>query len=734
MKVRGYQILLLLVAIATSFIALVIPQLAPLTSLSLQAGQVATQDIRAPRDVSFESEVMTQQQRDTAARNVASIYTSADTGIARKQLEKLRNTLAFIANVRADTFSTPEQKLNDLAALEDIQLSQGTALGILALNDSRWQVLQQEAIVVLEQVMRSPIREDRLEDARRSVPSLVSLSLLEDQAAIVTEIVSAFVAPNSFYNEALTEAARQKAREGVTPITRTYKAGETVVQRGQIIAETDMEALQSLGLARPQYTWRDAVSAAAIVLLGISFILMYLRYTPKIRDDARGLTVSTLLFLVFLLGARLIITGHVVLPYVFPLAAYGLTVAALFGVQTALVSTLPLAILVAYGLPNALELTLFYVLSSFFGVLTLGRAQRILAFFWSGAVIASSGSLVAIAHRLPLPDTDWVGITTVLGAVILNGIASAALAVLLQFFLAQFLGMTTALQLLEISRPDHPLLQRVLRNAPGTYQHSLQVSNLAEQAAERIGADTLLTRVGALYHDVGKALNPIFFIENQVPGSPNPHDQLDPTASATIIIKHIHDGVELTRQYRIPRRIQDFIREHHGTMLARYQYVNAVKAAGGDESQVDPEPFRYPGPCPSSRETAILMLADGCEARVRAERPKDVDEMQVLIKSVIQNRISMGQLDDTDLTLRDLDAIADSFTTTLRGVYHPRIEYPILEKGAPAPAAAAVPTIPVAVRATSEPNSLDAPSSAPEGAPVGASNPETPSPAPESSR
>ncbi len=704
-----------MVAVALSFIALVAPQLIPRSSQSLQAGQVAIQDILAPRDISFESEILTGQQREAVIRAVAPVYTPADTSISRRQLEKLRNALAFITSLRADPYASIEQKLTDLAALEDIQLSQETALRILALNDSRWQVIQQETIVVLEQVMRNTIREDRLDDARRSVSSLVSLSLPEDQADIVTRLASALVAANSFYSEALTENARQEALDGISPIIREYKAGETVVQRGQIISETDLEALGQLGLIQTQFNWKELVSAAAIVFLGIGFNLLYLRYNTKIREDARGLAVITVLFLVFLLSARLIISGHVVLPYVFPLAAYGLTVAVLFGAEPALVSSLSLAILVAYGYPNALDLTLYYALSSFFGVLSLGRGQRILTFFWAGAVIASSGSLVAIAFRLPLPETDWVGITTLVGAALLNGTASASLAVLLQFFLAQLLGMTTALQLLEISRPDHPLLQFALRNAPGTYQHSLQVANLAEQAAEHIGADALLTRVGALYHDVGKALNPAFFIENQMPGNPNPHDQLDPLPSASIITKHIKDSLELARKYRIPRRLQDFMLEHHGTMIARYQYVNAVKAAGGDESKVDPELFRYPGPRPRSRETAILMLADGCEARVRAERPKDTDEMRALIKSVIQNRMSQGQLDETDLTLRDLDAIAESFTTTLRGVYHPRIEYPNLEKTTPS-ATEAVPTLPTGAQTAQEAN------------PSPKSNPPTPAP------
>ena len=323
---------------------------------------------------------------------------------------------------------------------------------------------------------------------------------------------------------------------------------------------------------------------------------------------------------------------------------------------------------------------MYFLVSGVCGALTLGRAQRVTSFFWSGVAIAVAGAAVIVAYRLPLQTTDITGLGTLMGVALLNGVISPTLALFLQFFLAQFLGLTTALQLMEISRPDHRLLQHLLRNAPGTYQHSLQVSNLAEQAADQIGADTLLTRVGALYHDVGKTVNPAYFIENQVIGSPNPHDNLDPEISAEIIIRHVKDGLDLANNYRLPRRIQDFIAEHHGTMHTRYQYVKAVESAGGDKSKVDKNKFQYPGPRPQSRETAILMLADGCEARLRAERPEGKEELRNVIKEVVDNRLSSEQLDNTDLTLRDLDDIIESFTTTLRGIYHPRIEYPKLEQ------------------------------------------------------
>jgi len=344
---------------------------------------------------------------------------------------------------------------------------------------------------------------------------------------------------------------------------------------------------------------------------------------------------------------------------------------------------------------------LYALLGSYSGIFALGPARRITSFFWAASAIAFSEAMIILAFRLPLPNVDLIVVAALLGIALVNGIASSSLTVLLQYILAQFLGMTTALQLMEISRPDHSLLQFVLRNAPGTYQHSLQVSNLAEQAAEIIGADTLLTRVGAIYHDCGKALNPYFFIENQLPGNENPHDKIDAATSAQTIIRHVTDGLDLARKHRLPRRIHDFIGEHHGTMLTRYQFAKAIEAAGGDETQIDENLFRYPGPRPRSRETAILMLADGSEARVRAERPTDEKELHRVIKSVVENRLSAGQLDETTLTLRDLDEIIDSFTTTLRGIYHPRLEYPDTKKELPAQTTD-VPTVPIISRKPSD--------------------------------
>lgn len=664
--------------------AVMLPGVTRSMSPSLQAGQVAAQDYRAPSDITYTSEVRTEQQQEIAANAVQPVYTPPDTSIARQQLEELRNALDYITSVRNDSYATLNQKLDDIAALENIDLSRSTAFSLLTLSDTRWQIIQQEAIAVLEKVMSNRIRPEDVDLVRKNLSSLVSLTLPEDQVVLVTELVTPFVITNSEYSEALTEAARENARQAVSPITVTYRAGQMIVQTGQLLSEADIEALEHIGVVEPKIQWEEWAAASAIVLLMTAITVLYMFKEPKLAQDLRAISLVLVLFFIFLYSARFIIPAHVVIPYAFPLSAFGLTVAALFGPQLAIIFSLPLAILAAYGLPNTLDLTAYYLLGSFLGILALRRANRLANFFWAGAAFTTAGILVIIAYRLLLPVSDLVGMATLSGASLFNGLVTASLAILLQFFLAQFLGMTTPMQLMDLTRPEHPLLQYILREAPGTYQHSLQVANLAEQAAERVGANPLLTRVGALYHDAGKARYPVFFIENQVPGLPNPHDTLDPETSAQIIIRHVPDGLKLGQKYRLPQRVLDFIAEHHGTMLTRYQYINAVKAAGGDETKVDKEKFRYPGPRPQSRETAILMLADGCEARVRAERPTAEDELLAIVKDVIDNRVAAGQLDDTDLTLNDLDLIQESFTSTLKGIYHPRVKYPQLDQPAKA--------------------------------------------------
>jgi putative nucleotidyltransferase with HDIG domain len=662
------------------FLALVFPFSNRQDDAILTVGAVAPRDVLAPYSASIPSVILTSRQREEAVRQVQPVYTTPDPSIGRAQLEILQATLTFIAVVRGDAYATADQKIADLASLDDVRLSKDTATAILKFSEAQWQIVQQEAMVVLEQAMRETIRTDDLETIHRATLSLVSLSLTDEQADIVAELVAGFIIPNSFYNSELTDAAIEAARQRVAPVYRSFVANEVIVQRGQVVLDVDAEVLQAFNLVQAPDNWDDVLGAGLLSVAIMGLFLLYLRRYPQYLQDIRALTLIGFLLVTLLFGARVTVSWHTVLPYLFPLTAFSLAVAALFGSELGIALSLPLSVLVAYGLPNALELTLFYAIGGLFGILTLRRAQRLTMFFWAGIATMLAGALVITAYRLPQATTDAMGLATLALSSAVNGVFSAGSAILLQYILAQPLGRVTPLQLIELSRPDHPLLQFILQNAPGTYQHSLQVATLAEHAAERIGANTLLTRVGGLYHDAGKAMNPVFFIENQLGNELNPHHHIDAAVAAATVIQHVPDGLELARKYRLPKQIMAFISEHHGTMITRYQYAQAVEQAGGDASLVDETLFHYPGPRPQSRETALMMLADGCEARVRADRPKDEDALREAIRSLIDARVKSGQLSETDLTLKDVEAVVDAFVASLRGIYHPRIQYPSIEK------------------------------------------------------
>ena len=673
------KITLLILTGILAFFALILPETFSESAFPMSIGEASSQDILAPYSLTFESDVLTEQARQAAADSITPIYLPTDPSIGRHQAESLQNVLYYITTVRQDEFATLEQKISDIQSIDNLTLSDESITRILQLTDARWEAVESETTTVLEEVMRNTIRDTDLYSAKRNIPSLIDFSFPQDQADIVIEMVEPFVVPNSLYSVEETEAAIEKARQGVEPVVRSFISGETLISRGQIIKEVDWEALQHYGLIQASDRVEDIVGAGILTIIITLLVGLYFRWRRNdLNYSFKALFLIAITFLVFLAVGRFVIIDRTIIPYIFPVAAFALTLSTIFGFELAALLSTVLGIMTAYGMSQGYDLTIFYVVPAIIGILVLGKAHRIASFFIAGIMVGLSGIAIIFSYRLPDSITDWVGLATLAAASLVNGIGSSGITLLLQYGFSQILGTTTALQLLDTSRPDHPLLQHLLRNAPGTYQHSLQVSNLAEQAAEAIGANGLLVRVGAIFHDCGKSQNPQFFIENQIQEKLNPHDDLDPLTSAQTIISHVTDGVDLAKKYHLPNRIIDFIREHHGTMYTHYQYTQAVKEAGGDPSKVDKSLFTYPGPRPQSRETALLMLADGTEARARAEMPKNEEELRSLIDTVFLFYAQNHQLEDTDLTLKDLQMAQESFFLTLKGSYHPRVKYPAL--------------------------------------------------------
>jgi hypothetical protein len=662
--------------IAASVLVLSLPLSSRQTTVVLQAGEVAPQDILAPSARTYSSDVLTEQAREQTAASVPEVFDPPDGRVARTQLERLRASLGYLDSVRADTHATREQALADIAAMAEVRLDQAQAELVLRLDENEWQAVRLEAAALLEQVMRSEIRPGRVQEAKRTIPAMASIALPEAEADLASALAAAFVAPNAPLNLLETQNARTTARQAVSPVLKSYASGETIVSHGQVVTPLQIEALQVYGLLTETDAWRETAVRALLVVALASVLALFLhRVHPDLVGSGRLAVILVVGLVATVIGIQAMIPGRTVLPYLFPGGTMPIVVTILYGPGAGMMTAMLSGALAGFISGRGLEIALYVAMSGTMASLLIGGAERPGAFLIAGLAGSIGAAAVIVVFRFPDATTDLIGKATLLGAAMANGLVGASIAFGIILLVGNVLGIATNLTLLELSRPDHPLLQYILRRAPGTYQHSLQVANLAEQAARAIGANAMLARVGALYHDAGKAVRPQYFIENQVPGQ-NIHEHMEPDSSAGVILAHVRDGLDLARKHRLPRRIQSFIPEHHGTLEASYQYRAAVEAAGGDESRVERGKYAYPGPRPRSREAAILMLADGVEAKARAENPQDEDSIEALVRWVIQDRMARGQLDRTELTLRELDILRRSFITTLRGIYHPRLRYP----------------------------------------------------------
>jgi len=644
---------------------------------TLKVGDVSSQDIRAPRSFSYTSEILTNQAKEAAEKSVSPVYLPADPQIARTQYENLNKAIGTIEEIRLSEGLSLNEKILQLKNFPNINLDQDAARYCFTINDSKWTQIKNESFLVFEQIIRNPIDSDQLENVKRNIPNYIGYSFSENDVNLISQLISPFITENRFYSNEKTNEAVQAARENVAPVIRSYMAGEIIVFSGQVITPLIYETLQALGLVQRNDEPLELLSAALLVFGSLLVPMLYIRQAKKpIGEDPAALILVCILFVFFLLIAKLVISNHAILPYLFPIAAFGLVISSLFDYEFGVMVFIPICILVSYILSNNLELVVYYLLTGIIAIFILGKGRRLISFFMTGIGIGIIGSGTVLVFRLASGVVDWKEILTMVGLSFLNGLGSISLVLLLQNYSAVLLGRTTALQLMDLSRPDHPLLQNLLLKAPGTYQHSLQTANMAEQAARKVRADPLLARVGALYHDIGKMKNPSFFVENQHRGKIDAHEQMDAHESAHTIIRHVNDGVNIAKKYGLPPQIINFITEHHGNTIARFQYMQLLKQSTNENIKIDKRKFTYPGHPPRTRETAILMLADGCEARVRAEKPRSETALRKIIKETIEYYLNSHQLDEVNLTLKDIKLIEDSFVLTLSNFAHKRIMYP----------------------------------------------------------
>lgn len=650
--------------------------------VTLRPGEIARSTIKAPATATFESKLLTEQARREAYDDARNIVYVRDPSVEAAQLEALNRLLTQLEAIRAQRGTDLDRATQQAqAALEG--LSAEDAQLLVSLSDASWGRIEGEARRLLAAVLAGEVRNDNVAQIKERLPARVSLELTAVERRLVVVLVRPFIKPNLRVDEEATQAAREAAARAIQPVMVTVQEGQVIVRDGDPVTPEALEKLEYFGLLSPRGSWPEFLG-----LLGL-LALWVLAFTGALYRWMQHTQQSQQLFLIVSLVVLTLIAGQLNLSipdlrYLFPFAGTIMLLAVLLDFRTAVLvdwfTALALGILDDFSFLTVLVSGF----SGLAGAAIVWRAERTITFLWSGVAVAlvtlTTAFLGFAARGERVFEVQFLGSLGLQSGI--NGVLSASLCFLSFSLLGRLLGITTHLQLLELAHPTQPLLARLVREAPGTYHHSLLVSNLAEAAAEVVGADPLLTRVAVLYHDVGKVLHPELYVENQA-NRVNIHEALDPCTSARLIKEHVTEGVKLGKRARLPKPIIEIIQQHHGTTLIRYFYAKAKELG----LPVQEQDFRYPGPKPQSKEAAIVLLADSVEAAVRAaaqagklyegnDQQTVSEKLTEIVDWIIRDRLEDGQLDEADLTLREISEIRRVFLTMLEGIYHRRIEYP----------------------------------------------------------
>src|SRR5215210_366607 len=654
---------------------------------AISVGDPAPRDMVSPSTTEFDSVVQTDARRKAAADAVPPQYdytTDKAIAVAAEQLASLRRSLISI-----NSAFEPSTKKEDRAAILEQSLpnlSSRARETLLALAPARWPAVRDEATRVLDATERTELKDSELAPTRLALAGRISRALTEAERTLAAELISPFVVANSSYSAARDQAERQRVAAEVPLVHVRIRVGQVIVRAGDPITRATLETLTKLRLTN---SGPEPLKFAGWLLLASIVVALLLAWVWRFRRDLwhrNNVLALVGLLLVFAVFALKLTAGRPTLPFLLPTAALGMLVAILLDAGAATVLMAVLAVIAGAVNANSLEVAAYVFLGGFAGIIAVRRGDRLQAFLQSGIAIFLVSALTVATFSL-LGTRDLRGVLELWGASAAAAGGAAVAAVGSFAVLGNIFGILTAFQLLELANPSQPLLRRLLVETPGTYHHSIMVGNLAERAAEAIGADPLITRVAAYYHDIGKMKNPLAFIENQS-GGENIHDILEPEESAQILKQHVADGIDVAYQSKLPKTLIAFIPQHHGTSVMAYFVAKAREEAaapyGGLDTvegeraadTVDVRRFRHAGPKPQSREAALLMLADGVEASVRSLASRDEPAIRTMVARIISDRMEDGQFDECDLTLRDIGKAQEAFVSQLLGVYHQRVAYP----------------------------------------------------------
>lgn len=660
------------------------------SKIILKVGEVAPRDIVSPKTIEFVDEKATEKLREEAAKSIREVYhlNLASIENVEKELtnffsdiKELRNKYHFDENQIKNNQETKQLIIDpsindDLEMIKEkysINLESTIMLNLVTLDQFSLKEIEQNVNQAVKKIMQQGVRENDMEEAKKQILREISeLASNPYTAVLAGEIGTVFLKPSLFLDEEATQLKKQEAIAAVKEVKNVIRKDQIIIRKGEIVTPEHIEKLEALGLQNPVMNFQNILGLLILNSILIFLLALYIfTYHKTVYHETNKLILLGVLYLTIIFIAKVI--GEVS-AYLIPVAFVSMLIAITIDSRLAIWMTFLISFNIGIIFFGEIDYMIVALAGGLISIFSIRKATQRSSLTRAGLFIALvnifSITALGLIHG---HSTDIILKNNLWG--VLNGFISAILTIGILPFLESFFDISSSFRLMELSNPNQPLLRQLLVEAPGTYHHSVIVGNLAEAAAEEIGANSLLARVGAYYHDIGKLKRPYFFTENQE-AYKNTHDDMEPSLSALVIASHVKDGIDMARKYKLPKSIIDIINQHHGTGIISYFYHKALQTSSNKSTEVNEENYRYSGPKPQTKEAGIILLADMLEAEARTLNSPTSSRIKSLTQNVITRNLENGQLDECNLTLRELNKIKEVFSKILTGMFHNRVEYP----------------------------------------------------------
>lgn len=661
--------------------------------LNVKMLSISDQTIHSP--IKIEDKVTTEKKKREAAQKVEDQYTYQSEW-KQNRVDVVNSVFDAISEVDAET-TEGEHKAPSTERLEKLKkklpgdltrsLSDDVLLQFLHATPEELDIARNSTVTAINNLMSEHIKMNEEQEAEeRLADELHNVNVNSELREAIIALGQYAIVPNYFYDSNATKERKQLAQDEVAPVY--ILQGQVLVKEGETITREVYEQLKLVGLLEQSNTFQPFFGLA--IIIGVLLFFMHKQFDsflklkredkPYVLAYTTIVAITVVLMKIISLFQKLEYAG---IAYIAPVAMGTILVKLMIGDRfvfiTSVIFSVCSSIMFNEGVTSTLNYSIgIYVLLSALSVNIFLKEKNRRTLILQAGILVSSLNVVVLTALLLLRNGNFslveIGLHLLMAAA--SGIISSVLAMGILPYLESGLGLVSSMKLMELSSPNHPLLRKILLEAPGTYHHSVMVANLSEAACEAVRANGVLARVGAYYHDIGKTVQPHFFIENQM-GIPNPHDKLDPETSRDIIIAHVTDGVKMLEEYHMPQEIIDIAAQHHGTTLLKYFYYKAIKE---DKDKYTEEMFRYPGSKATSKESAIVGIADSVEAAVRSMNAPTPQQINDLVQSIIKDRLQDGQFSECDLTFKELQIVGKTLCETLNGIFHSRITYPKLSE------------------------------------------------------